>query len=48
MEMLEASKYADPSYIALVKFKGTFFIRTSTRIESGGKVTPPPVLIKEG
>ena len=48
MEMLAASKYVDPSYIALVKFKGTFFIRTSTRIESDGKVTPPPVLVKEG
>jgi len=48
MEMLAASTYADPSYIALVKFKGTFFIRTSTRIESDGKVTPPPVLILEG
>lgn len=38
----------DPKYIALVQFKREFFMRNSTRYESDGTVTPPPVLIMEG
>jgi hypothetical protein len=50
MEMIMRS-HADPSYIALVKFKREFFIRSSSKYEKdddGLTVTPAPTLVKEG
>jgi len=48
MFMIADKLSVDPDYIALVYMKQNFFRRVSSRIESGGIITPAPVLVYEG